>query len=90
MTVRTLVRDIVAPAVAGTHPCGEGNWLKIAHLNMSDPSEQCPPTWRLYTSPIRACGRPVTNTGSCPSTVYDTQGYTYSKVTNQWERKKTA
>ena len=39
-------------------PCGgPGPWRRIAHLNMSDPNQQCPTNWRLVTSPVRACGQ---------------------------------
>ena len=40
--------------------CGDGLWHRIAHLNMSNPSQKCPPAWREYngTSNIRVCGRP--------------------------------
>ena len=62
--------------------CGNGSWYRVAYLNMTDPSQQCPPTWREYnTSGVRACGRPVSDdiTGSCPSTFYRTDGQ-YSRV----------
>ena len=37
----------------------EGPWTRIAYLNMSDPTHQCPPGFRLYTSNgVRACSRP--------------------------------
>jgi hypothetical protein len=55
--------------------CGDGLWYRVAYLNMTDPSQQCPLTWREYnTSGVRACGRPESEsddiTGSCPSTFY--------------------
>ena len=60
--------------------CGDGLWYRVANLNMTDPSEQCPSAWREYnTSGIRACGRPVTSSGSCPATTYSTS-HPYSKV----------
>ena len=47
---------------------------------MSDPTQQCPAAWRLYsTSEVRACGRPVISRPSCPATFYPT-GRQYSKV----------
>ena len=65
------------------HPnsnCGEGEWYQVASLNMSDPSNECPVAWREYnTNGVRACGRPVTNSGSCPATFYST-GHQYSRV----------
>ena len=35
---------------------GPGLWRRIAHLDMSDPDQQCPSNWRLITTPVRACG----------------------------------
>ena len=60
--------------------CGPGLWWRVAYLNMTDPSQQCPPAWREYnTSGVRACGRPVTSTGSCSATSYFT-GRQYRRV----------
>ena len=60
--------------------CGPGPWNSVAYLNMTDPSQQCPPAWREYnTSGVRACGRPVTSVGSCSATSYFT-GRQYSRV----------
>ena len=40
--------------------CGPGLWRRVAYLNMSDPSYQCPPVWREYSANgVRACGRPA-------------------------------
>ena len=54
-----------------------GGWSRVAYLNMSDPTHQCPPAWREFIEPVRACGRtnetvtnPSSNLGSggcsCP------------------------
>jgi hypothetical protein len=62
--------------------CGDGLWYRVAYLNMTDPSQQCPPAWREYnTSGVRACGRPVSDDimGTCPSTFHSTNRQ-YSKV----------
>ena len=38
--------------------CGDGLWYRVAYLNMTDPSQRCPPAWReYYTNGVRACGR---------------------------------
>jgi hypothetical protein len=29
--------------------CGDGLWYRIAHLNMSDSSQQCPSSWKEVT-----------------------------------------
>ena len=35
----------------------EEGWMRVAYLNMSDPTEECPPGFRLYNQKgIRACG----------------------------------
>ena len=49
--VRTLLRD------AFDTPCGASGWVRVAFLNMSNPSENCPSAWELYTTPQRACGQ---------------------------------
>ena len=42
----------------------------VAYLDMTDPSQQCPPAWREYNT--RACGRPVNETGSCAAIFFIT------------------
>ena len=60
--------------------CGPGPWYGVAYLNMNNPNDQCPPAWREYNmSGVRACGRPVTTTSSCPSTQYSIY-HQYSRV----------
>ena len=48
--------------------CGGPEWTRIAHLNMSDPSQQCPSDWNLFSAPIRGCGHP--RAGVCGSAVF--------------------
>ena len=56
--------------------CGPGLWQQVAHLNMSDSSQQCPSVWREYSqSGIRACGRPD---GGCATKRY--------LISNQYSR----
>ena len=62
------------------YQCGGGLWYRIAHLNMSDPSHQCPSAWREVTMDgIRVCARPNSTEGSCPGVIYHASGH-YSKV----------
>ena len=50
---------------------GNGLWYRVAYLNMTDPSQLCPPSWREYnTSGVRGCGRPVSSGGSRPANFY--------------------
>ena len=59
-----------------------GGWTRVANLNMSDPSQQCPGEWNLQTystEPRRLCGRGSSG-ASCVSAVYSTYGISYSHV----------
>ena len=60
---------------------GEGGWTRVAYLDMSDPSQQCPSDFRLYDeNGVRACGRQTSSIGSCSSVTYSTNGISYSQV----------
>ena len=63
----------------GVNCDGEGGWMRVAHLNMSDPTEQCPLGFRLYEqNGVRACGR---QSGGCESVVFNTlYNISYSQV----------
>ncbi len=58
--------------------CGStGGWMRVAHLNMSDPTHHCPTEFRKTDNPKRTCKR----LGSgCYSTTYATDGISYSRV----------
>ena len=62
--------------------CGKGGgWRRIASLNMTDPNEKCPTQFRTYSSGgVRACGRPVTNSGSCVGITFPSRDIKYSHV----------
>ena len=60
--------------------CGSGVWHRVAHLNMSNSSQQCPSVWREYNNNgVRGCRRRQTSSGSCPATFYATSRQ-YSRV----------
>ena len=66
--------------VGHIHPCGPGEWYRVAYLNMGNPTQQCPSAWREYnTSGVRACGRPSTSRGSCLATTYSIN-YQYRRL----------
>ena len=76
--IRSDIIDILRPSLIPE--CGDGRWYRVAHINMSDPTQQCPSAWREYsTNGVRACGRPVTTGESCPATTYSTN-HQYNKV----------
>ena len=62
--------------------CGSGGgWTRLAYLDMSDATQNCPSGFRLYQSGgVRACGRPVTNSASCVSVQFPSNGISYSQV----------
>ena len=67
---RRLLRESVTPLLH--YSCGGSTgWRRVAYLNMSDPSQQCPSAWREITSPHRVCGRRSTS-GSCDGVNYTT------------------
>ena len=61
--------------------CGSVGWTRLAYLDMSDSTVNCPSGFRLYQSgSVRACGRPVTSSGSCVSVEFPSNGMSYSQV----------
>ena len=62
--------------------CGTGGgWTRLAHLDMTDSTVNCPTGFRLYQSGgVRACGRPSTNDPSCSSVQYPSNGINYSQI----------
>ena len=61
--------------------CGDSGWKRVALLDMTESDETCPQQWRLYDRDnVRACGRQVSNDGSCDSVNISTNGHTFTKV----------
>ena len=62
--------------------CGKGGgWRRIASLNMTDPNENCPTQFKTYSQDgVRACGRPVTNSGSCVGITFPSRDIKYSQL----------
>ena len=75
------IRTVVQTKLQNINPnCGADLWHSVAHLNMSNSSQQCPPAWREYnTSGVRGCRRPPTSSANCRATFYPT-GRQYSRV----------
>ena len=58
-----------------------GGWTRVANLDMTDPSQQCPDGFRRVnrtTAPLRTCGRP--GPAECVSTTFPVHGIEYSQV----------
>ena len=61
--------------------CGGSGWRQVAFLNMTNPHQTCPQAWRLYDQDsVRACGRLISNTYSCDSVEYSSNGYEFTQV----------
>ena len=62
--------------------CGSGGgWTRLAYLNMTDSTGNCPSGFKLYESGgVRACGRAASNVGSCTSVQFPSNGISYSQV----------
>jgi hypothetical protein len=84
--IRSLINDSVLSALgtgSGYRACGCGGpgWRRAAYLNMSDPTQTCPPAWELITTPRRSCARhPNAGSETCYSAIFPTQGIQYSQV----------
>ena len=84
--IRSLINSSVLSAL-GTGPgyeacgCGGPGWRRAAYLNMSYPTQTCPPAWELITTPRRSCARPSSaGDQTCYSAMFPTQGIQYSQV----------
>lgn len=77
------VRNVLSTFSNGTCD-GTRGWNRIAYLDMSIPTTQCPGIWReviTSSTPVRACGGAVLGDRACDSNVYpNTNGITYSQV----------
>jgi len=61
------------------HCCGsQGGWMRVAYLNMTDPTHHCPTGFRLTSHSKRLCER-VTRPG-CTGLTFVVQNVKYSKV----------
>ena len=60
--------------------CGEGGWMRVANLDMTDLNQQCPTGFRNVESPQRRClcGRPESAT--CVSVTFPVNSIEYSRV----------
>ena len=94
--IQSLLRDFVVPELdrlaynGPPCPCGgRGQWTRLAFLNMSDPSQQCPTSWILKDRPVRGCGRRFQG---CNSVTFTASGQSYSRVcgrVNGYQRSTT-
>ena len=77
------LRELVMKAIPYCPMCGCGpalGWTNVAHLDMSDSSQQCPDGLTFVTTPIRGCRRTNLWQTRCDSVLYPVYGRTYSHV----------
>uniref|UniRef100_A0A1X7TM41 Fibrinogen C-terminal domain-containing protein n=1 Tax=Amphimedon queenslandica TaxID=400682 RepID=A0A1X7TM41_AMPQE len=65
--------------------CGSGGgWTRLAYLDMTDATVNCPSGFRLYqlyqSGGVRAYGRTASSGGSCVSVQFPSNGISYSQV----------
>ena len=62
--------------------CGSGGgWTRLAYLDMTDATQNCPSGFRLYqTGGVRACGRATSGSASCTSVTFPSNSISYSQV----------
>ncbi len=62
------------------HPCGGLGWRKVAFIDMTDTSQNCPQGLTLTGYSKRSCGRTHTNSRDCSSVTFPVGGGQYSRV----------
>ena len=56
-----------------------GGWMRLASIDMTDASSNCPSGLKTLTSPRRMCAMNI-NGGGCSSAIFAVQGVKYSRV----------
>ena len=72
------VREILSSAVYSCN--GRPGWRRVGFVNMTDPSQDCPPGLNLTSHPIRSCGSSHDTFRECSSTTFSVSGVQYSQV----------
>ena len=76
---QSLLVETVIPLMQNLFCGGSAGWRRVAYLNMSDPSQQCPSVWKEIIIPHRVCGR-RSSTASCEGLTYSTGSEQYDQV----------
>ena len=78
--VSNILQEIAAE-INTVPECGGSGWRRVAFLNMTDPTQQCPDSWREHDQDsVRACGHHESGTASCSSVEYSPDGVEYAHV----------
>ena len=84
-TMRNEIHQIANSAILNAtgliHTCnGTPGWRRVAFINMTDTSYNCPTGLNLTSYSKRTCGRSHTTDGGCSSTTFSIGGLPYSHV----------
>ena len=77
---RNEIHQIVNSTILATICNGTPGWRRVAFINMTDTSYNCPPGLNLTSYSKRTCGRSHTTLGGCSSTTFSVGGLSYSRV----------
>jgi dynein heavy chain len=83
--VATILQDVTQNVFSDVPQCGNGTWKRIAYLDMSNVSYNCPANWTFYAlsgNNVRSCGRPEAERGgeSCTSVFISSGNYEYHRM----------
>ena len=79
-TVRGLVKNYIRETYGIQYFCGSGEWYRVANLDITNSSQQCPSAWMEYNSGgVRACERIQNVAGGCEGTTFTTDR-SYNKI----------
>ena len=84
-TMSTTAAITTVPTTTGTYTraniCnGTPGWRRVAFINMTDTSYNCPTGLNLTSYSKRTCGRSHTTWGGCSSTTFSVGDFSYSRV----------
>ena len=78
---RNEIDQAVGSVTVGEYSCnGTPGWRRVAFINMTDTSYNCPTGLNLTSYSKRTCGRSHTTIGGCSSTTFSVGGLPYSRV----------
>ena len=79
--IRQIANSAILAATVYIHTCnGTPGWRRVAFINMTDTSYNCPTGLSLTSYSKRTCGASHTTNGGCSSTTFSVGGLPYSRV----------
>ena len=80
-TANSVIAGFAAITTGHVHTCDDTpGWRRVAFINMTDTSYNCPTGLNLTSYSKRTCGRSHTTRGGCSSTTFSVGGLPYSRV----------